>query len=94
MQGNDFVSPCGDSSFTYLDICDASLNATDEVTADSPAAAPGNAPDVTLPAESPAVASEEPASRWVCLPVMPPRYNSADLIVIFSIVIIVSIEVA
>lgn len=71
LQGNSFVSPCANTSFTYLDICDAALNATAASPAASPAAAP-TAPvspqSVATPAAIPAMPAATPATTAAALP--------------------------
>ena len=72
LQGNSFVSPCANTSFTYLDICDAALNATAASPAAAPAAAPpaaeAAAPTAPVSPESVATPAATPATTAAASP--------------------------
>ena len=51
LQGNSLTANCGNSSFSYLDICDSLLNSTDTVPSPSPTSV---ATPVATPAATPA----------------------------------------
>lgn len=46
--GNGLVANCGNSSFSYLDICDSLLNSTDVVASPSPSPSPSATPTPTV----------------------------------------------
>ena len=79
-QGNTLSADCGNSSYTYLDICNSLLNGSSSTPAASPSAAPGVAPAAApsapalsspaaaleaSPASAPSSVSNQAANRFV-----------------------------
>jgi len=61
LQGNGITANCGNSSFSYLDVCDSLLNTTDVVPSPSPTPTPTPTVAPTVAAKPAATVALTPA---------------------------------
>jgi len=68
LQGNGITANCGNSSFSYLDVCDSLLNTTDVVPSPSPTPTPTPTPAATPTATVAPTGAATPAATVALTP--------------------------